>query len=165
MEDRYDSEELNKAKVDEKAKPGFLGLSSNLWRLAAVLAIAQFSTALWKWEFSIFLEGFLDPWQMGVIFSSATFTGLIASIFSGYLADFIGRKKTIALGFIPIAIGLFTLSYFPIWPFIPIQYGLVWFGMSTSRLMSRAIPADEIAAGWIRPPNRIRFIQFGISIK
>ncbi|MCK5388979.1 MAG: hypothetical protein KAJ36_00710, partial [Candidatus Thorarchaeota archaeon] len=146
MEDGYDPEKPNKARVDNNSKPGFLGLSSNLWRLAAVLAIAQFSTALWKWEFSIFLEEFLQPWQMGVIFSTATFMGLIASIFSGYLADFIGRKRTIALGFIPISIGLLTLSYFPIWPFIPIQYGLVWFGMSTSRLMSRAIPADEIAA-------------------
>ncbi len=160
MEDGYDPELLKDANVDNSTKPGFLGLSSNLWRLAAVLAIAQFSTALWKWEFSIFLEGFLDPWQMGVIFSSATFTGLIASIFSGYLADFIGRKRTIALGFIPISIGLLTLSYFPIWPFIPIQYGLVWFGMSTSRLMSRAIPADEIAADdGLKPARRLMMVM------
>jgi len=160
MEDTHDSDQLNKIKVANAAKPGFLGLSSNLWRLAAVLAIAQFSTALWKWEFSIFLEGFLQPWQMGVVFSSATFTGLVASIFSGYLADFIGRKKTIALGFIPIAIGLLTLSYFPVWPFIPIQYGLVWFGMSTSRLMSRAIPADEIAADdGLKPARRLMMVM------
>lgn len=160
MEDTHDSDLQNKIKRNNGAKPGFLGLSSNLWRLAAVLAIAQFSTALWKWEFSIFLEGFLQPWQMGVVFSSATFTGLIASIFSGYLADFIGRKKTIALGFIPIAIGLLTLSYFPVWPFIPIQYGLVWFGMSTSRLMSRAIPADEIAADdGLKPARRLMMVM------
>ncbi|MCK5264814.1 MAG: hypothetical protein KAR03_04340 [Candidatus Thorarchaeota archaeon] len=160
MEDGYDPEKPNKARVDNNSKPGFLGLSSNLWRLAAVLAIAQFSTALWKWEFSIFLEEFLQPWQMGVIFSTATFMGLIASIFSGYLADFIGRKRTIALGFIPISIGLLTLSYFPIWPFIPIQYGLVWFGMSTSRLMSRAIPADEIAADdGLKPARRLMMVM------
>ena len=146
MEDRYSPEPVDEAKVSEGAKPGRLGLSSNLWRLAAVLAIAQFSTALWKWEFSVFLEGFLEPWQMGVIFSTATFAGLVASIFSGYIADFIGRRLTIALGFIPVSIGLFALAYFPIWPFIPVQYGLVWFGMSTSRLMARAIPADEIAS-------------------
>ncbi|MCK4567592.1 MAG: hypothetical protein KAU48_09815, partial [Candidatus Thorarchaeota archaeon] len=157
MEDGYDPEPLKSA---NRAKPGFLGLSSNLWRLAAVLAIAQFSTALWKWEFSIFLEEFLQPWQMGVIFSTATFAGLIASIFSGYLADFIGRKRTIALGFIPISIGLLTLSYFPIWPFIPIQYGLVWFGMSTSRLMSRAIPGDEIAADdGSKPARRLMMVM------
>ena len=146
MEDRSDSKLFEKPRGVNNTRPGFLGLSSNLWRLASVLAIAQFSTALWKWEFSVFLEGFLEPWQMGVVFSTATFTGLIASIFSGYIADFIGRRWTIALGFIPVSIGLFTLSYFPIWPAIPIQYGLVWFGMSTSRLMARAIPADEIAA-------------------
>ncbi len=159
MEDGYDQEP---PKNINSTKPGFLGLSSNLWGLAAVLAIAQFSTALWKWEFSIFLEDFLflQPWQMGVIFSTATFAGLIASIFSGYLADFIGRKRTIALGFIPISIGLLTLSYFPIWPFIPIQYGLVWFGMSTSRLMSRAIPADEIAADdGSKPARRLMMVM------
>jgi len=160
MKDRYDSDELDQIKIDNRVRPGFLGLSSNLWRLAAVLAVAQFSTSLWKWEFSIFLEGFLQPWQMGIIFSSATFTGLVASIFSGYLADFIGRKKTIALGFIPISIGLLTLSYFPIWPFIPIQYGLVWFGMSTSRLMARAIPADEIAADdGLKPARRLMMVM------
>ena len=146
MEDRYNPEFVDNTNEMARKKPGRLGLSSNLWRLAAVLAIAQFSTALWKWEFSVFLEGFLDPWQMGVIFSTATFTGLIASIFSGYIADFIGRRLTIALGFIPVSIGLFALAYFPVWPFIPVQYGLVWFGMSTSRLMARAIPADEIAS-------------------
>ena len=146
MEDSSDSDLFEQTRRENNARPGRLGLSSNLWRLAAVLAIAQFSTALWKWEFSVFLEGFLEPWQMGVVFSTATFTGLIASVFSGYIADFIGRRWTIALGFIPVSIGLLTLSYFPIWPFIPIQYGLVWFGMSTSRLMARAIPADEIAS-------------------
>ncbi len=157
MEDGYEQEPPKNA---NSTKLGFLGLSSNLWRLAAVLAIAQFSTALWKWEFSIFLEEFLQPWQMGVIFSTATFAGLIASIFSGYLADFIGRKRTIALGFIPISIGLLTLSYFPIWPFIPIQYGLVWFGMSSSRLMSRAIPADEIAADdGSKPARRLMMVM------
>lgn len=144
--DNSDSDTYEQKRRENNARPGLLGLSSNLWRLAAVLAIAQFSTALWKWEFSVFLGGFLEPWQMGVVFSTATFTGLIASIFSGYIADFIGRRWTIALGFVPVSIGLLSLSYFPVWPAIPIQYGLVWFGMSTSRLMARAIPADEIAA-------------------
>jgi MFS family permease len=129
-----------------RSRPGRLGLSPNLWRLAAVIAIAQFSTALWKWEFGIFLEGFLEPWQIGFVFSIATFTGLIGSVSSGYIADFIGRKWTISIGFLPIVIGLFTMSFFPIWPYIAIQYGLVWFGMSTARLMASAIPADEIAS-------------------
>ncbi|MFW9839026.1 MAG: MFS transporter, partial [Candidatus Thorarchaeota archaeon] len=132
--------------VDPQSRPGRFGLSPNLWRLAAVIAIAQFSTALWKWQFGIFLEGYLEPWQIGLVFSIATFTGLIGSISSGYIADFIGRKWTISIGFLPIVIGLLTMSFFPIWPFVAVQYGLVWFGMSTTRLMSRAIPADEIAA-------------------
>ena len=132
--------------ADLSSRPGRLGLSPNLWRLAAVIAIAQFSTSLWKWEFGIFLEGFLEPWQIGFVFSIATFTGLIGSVSSGYIADFIGRKKTISIGFLPIVIGLFTMSFIPLWPYIAVQYGLVWFGMSTARLMSRAIPADEIAA-------------------
>ncbi len=48
--------------ADLSSRPSRLGLSPNLWRLAAVIAIAQFSTSLWKWEFGIFLEGFLEPW-------------------------------------------------------------------------------------------------------
>ncbi len=136
------------AEVDPRTRPGRLGLSPNLWRVAAVIAIAQFSTSLWKWEFGIFLEETLlfEPWQLGVVFSVATLTGLLSSGFAGYIADFIGRRWTIAMGFIPVTIGLITLSYFPIWPIVPIQYGLVWFGMSTARLMARAMPADEIAA-------------------
>ncbi|RDE11382.1 MAG: hypothetical protein C4K48_11870 [Candidatus Thorarchaeota archaeon] len=127
-------------------KPGFLGLSNNLWRLALVMGIAQLSLALWKWEFSIFLERFLQPWQMGIVFSAATFAGLIASVFAGYIADFIGRRWTVALGFLPVTFGLATMSYIPIWPFVAVQFSLVWFGMSTARLMARAIPADEIAS-------------------
>ncbi|TFG34647.1 MFS transporter [Candidatus Thorarchaeota archaeon] len=154
MDDTYDPPSIDFIDRVHRTHLGFLGLSKNLWRLAAVLAIAQFSTALWKWEFSIFLEGFLEPWQMGVVFSGATFAGLVASVFSGYIADFIGRRWTISLGFIPVIIGLITLSYFPIWPFVAVQYGLVWFGMSTSRLISRAIPADEIASDHGHNPAR-----------
>lgn len=144
-EDEWTADE-QMIEADPNSRPGRLGLSPNLWRLAAVIAIAQFSTSLWKWEFGIFLEGFLEPWQIGFVFSIATFTGLIGSVSSGYIADFIGRKWTISLGFLPIVIGLFTMSFIPLWPYVAVQYGLVWFGMSTARLMSRAIPADEIAA-------------------
>jgi MFS family permease len=140
--------------------PGFLGLSRNLWRLAAVMGIAQISVALWKWEFGIFLKGFLQPWQIAVVFSTATFTGLIGSISAGYIADFIGRRRTIALGLIPSTIGLFLLSYIPVWPMVAVQYGLVWFGMTTARLMSRAIPADEIASdGGLKPARRMMMVM------
>jgi len=143
-----------KAQEPTAASSGFLGLSNNLWRLAAVMGIAQLSVSLWKWEFSIFLERFLAPWQIGVVFSVATFAGLIASISSGYIADFIGRRWTIALGFLPVTFGLVTMSIVPIWPYVAVQFALVWFGMSTARLMSRAIPADEIASDDGRNPAR-----------
>ena len=146
--------------LDNSSRPGRLGLSPNLWRLAAVIAIAQFATALWKWEFGIFLERFLEPWQIGLVFSIATLTGLIGSVGSGYIADFIGRKWTLSIGFLPIVIGLFTMSYFPIWPYVAVQYGLVWFGMSTARLMARAIPADEIAADdGANPARRLMMVM------
>lgn len=156
-------ESSNDGFTDERnVKPpsrGFLGLSSNLWRLAAVMGISQISVALWKWEFGIFLEGYLEPWQLGLVFSVATLTGLIGSISSGYIADFIGRRKTIALGLIPATVGLLLLSYVPIWPLVAIQYGLVWFGMSTVRLMSRAMPADEIASdGGLNPARRMMMV-------
>jgi len=150
----------HETELNRGSRPGRLGLSPNLWRLAAVIAIAQFSTALWKWEFSIFLERFLAPWQIGLVFSIATFTGLIGSVGSGYIADFIGRKWTISIGFLPIIIGLMTMSIFPIWPFVAVQYGLVWFGMSTTRLMARAIPADEIAADdGANPARRLMMVM------
>ncbi|MHA2116874.1 MAG: hypothetical protein ACXABM_15360, partial [Candidatus Thorarchaeota archaeon] len=158
-DDPSTSEEIRRI-VDSNSLPGRLGLSPNLWRLAAVIAIAQFATSLWKWEFGIFLEGFLDPWQIGLVFSIATFTGLIGSVGSGYIADFIGRKWTISIGFLPIVIGLFTMSFFPIWPYVAVQYGLVWFGMSTARLMARAIPADEIAADdGAKPARRLMMVM------
>ena len=36
------------AEADPRTRPGRLGLSPNLWRVAAVIAIAQFSTSLWN---------------------------------------------------------------------------------------------------------------------
>jgi hypothetical protein len=140
--------------VNESKRSNFLGLSPNLWRLAFVLAIGQLSIGLWKWHYSIFLETVIEPWQMGLTFSIGTFAALIGSILSGTVTDFIGRKWTTAIAFIPIALGLLTMSYFPIWPLIPIQFGLIWYGMSTVRIMSRAIPADEIAQDLGRDPAK-----------
>ena len=142
------------AMTNESKKSGFLGLSPNLWRLAFVLGIGQFSIGVWKWQYSIFLETLVEPWQMGLTFSIGTFAALVGSILSGTVTDFIGRKWTTAIAFLPIAIGLFAMSYFPIWPLIPIQFGLIWYGMSTVRIMSRAIPADEIARDLGRDPAK-----------
>jgi predicted MFS family arabinose efflux permease len=133
---------------------GFLGLSPNLWRVAFVLAISQLSISLWSWEFSIFLNDIIEPWQMGLVFSLGTFAALVGSILSGIIADFVGRKWTLATAFIPMFLGLITLSYLPIWPLIPLQYGLVWYGMTTIRIMLPAIPSDEIVSNDMRNPAK-----------
>ncbi|MHA1637995.1 MAG: MFS transporter [Candidatus Thorarchaeota archaeon] len=139
---------------DGTTKSEFMGLSRNLWRLAIVLAVAQFSIALWKWEFSIFLYTFTEQWMMGVTFSLATFAALVGGFFSGTIADFIGRKRAMMLGFIPVAVGLFLMAYYPIWPIILVQTGFVWYGMSSFRMMGQAIPADEIAQNDKKNPAR-----------
>jgi MFS family permease len=127
-----------------RSDSGFLGLSRNLWRLAIVTGIAQFSISLWNWEFSIFLETFLEPLQMGLMFSIGTLASLLGYFLSGAIADLIGRKRTMAFAFIPIVIGLLSLANYPVWPLIPLEYAFVMFGWSFIIIMSRAIPADEI---------------------
>ncbi|MHA2041329.1 MAG: MFS transporter [Candidatus Thorarchaeota archaeon] len=134
--------------VDEneslQSASGFLGLNRSLWRLAIVTGIAQFSISLWSWEFGIFIETFLEPWQMGLLFSISTVASLLGYFLSGAIADLIGRKRTMVFAFIPIAIGLLALASYPVWPVIPLEYALVMFGWSFILIMSRAIPADEI---------------------
>lgn len=61
----------------------FLGLSPNLWRLALVLAITQFSIGLWKWEYGVFLETIFEPWQIGITFSIIPLSHLLGSILAG----------------------------------------------------------------------------------
>jgi MFS family permease len=128
----------------EEESFGFLGLSSSLWRLAIVVGIAQFTISIWNWEFSIFLETFLEPWQMGLTFSTSTIASLLGYFLSGTIADRIGRKKTLMFAFLPAALGLFFLVNYPMWPFIPLEYASIMFGWSFILIMSRAIPADEI---------------------
>jgi MFS family permease len=123
---------------------GFLGLSNSLWRLAIVVGIAQFSISIWNWEFSIFLETFLEPWQLGLTFSVSTIASLMGYFLSGTIADRIGRKKTMMFAFLPAALGLLLLVNYPVWPFIPLEYASIMFGWSFILIMSRAIPADEI---------------------
>ncbi|MHA2140717.1 MAG: MFS transporter [Candidatus Thorarchaeota archaeon] len=123
---------------------GFLGLSKSLWRLAIVIGVAQFSISVWNWEFSIFIETFLEPWQMGLLFSISTVASLLGYFLSGAIADLIGRKRTMAFSFIPISIGLLSMANYPAWPAISLEYALIMFGWSFLIIMSRAIPADEI---------------------
>ncbi len=135
---------------------GFLGLSRNLWKLALMMGVAQFSIGLWKWEFGIFLEyGVLfEPWQMGITFSTGMLATLLGSFISGTIADFLGRRWTMVVSLLPIAVGLLIMSYLPIWPLIPIQWALIWMGMSSVRTMSAAIPADEVVADAGRNPAK-----------
>ncbi len=158
MPDGREVESLSEGRVQETSSSGFMGLSRNLWKLAAVMGVAQFSVALWKWEFSIFLRTMVDPWQMGLIFSFGTLASLIAGFVSGTVADLIGRKRSMAFGLIPVAVGLLAMSYFPLWPLIILQFGLVWYGLSTIRIISQAMPADEIARDKGRNPAR-RFMM------
>jgi MFS family permease len=154
MNDDYSLDDIETEQRVEFTNRMFLGLTPNLWRLAVVLAVAQFSIGLWKWQYGIYLETIIEPWQMGLTFSVGMFAALFGNFFSGTIADFIGRKRTLASAFIPITIGLITLSIFPVWPLIPLQWGLIWYGANNIRIMSRAIPADEIAADAGRKPAR-----------
>ncbi|MHA1905232.1 MAG: hypothetical protein ACW977_14865 [Candidatus Thorarchaeota archaeon] len=154
MNDDYSLDDKAAEPRVEFTKKMLLGLTPNLWRLALVLAVAQFSIGLWKWQYGIYLETIIEPWQMGLTFSVGMFAALFGNFFSGTIADFIGRKRTLASAFIPIVIGLITLSIFPVWPLIPLQWGLIWYGANNIRIMSRAIPADEIAADAGRKPAR-----------
>ena len=64
-----------------------LGLNMNLWRLAIVTGIAQFSMSLWAWEFSIFLEydvGVLR-WQIGAALSIGTLAMIIGFMASSWI--------------------------------------------------------------------------------
>jgi MFS family permease len=123
----------------------WLGLSGNLWRLAGVTGVAQFSMSLWSWQFGIFLAGVVEKWQIGLTFSIGTFAMILGYAVSGTVADFIGRKNALTFSFIPMFGGLFFLRFFPIWPLIPVEYGVTSFGWAFVVIMSRAMPADEIS--------------------
>jgi MFS family permease len=122
-----------------------MGLSGNLWRLAAVTGVAQFCMSLWAWQFGIFLAGVVEKWQIGLTFSIGTFAMIVGYGVSGTVADFIGRKNAMIFSFIPMFAGLLALRFLPIWPLIPLEYGVTSFGWAFVVIMSRAMPADEIA--------------------
>jgi len=125
-----------------------LGLNMNLWRLALVTGIAQFAMSLWLWEFSIFLEFEVNllRWQIGASYSVGTLAMILGFMASGIIADFIGRKNTMVISFIPMTIGLLGMWLNPAWPFIAIAYGIAEFGWASILVITAAIPADEIVA-------------------
>ncbi|NHJ14492.1 MAG: MFS transporter [Candidatus Thorarchaeota archaeon] len=128
------------------AQRTFLSLNSVLWRLAIVAGIAQFSVSVWVWTFAIFLEPILDPLRIGLTFSVGSLAALAGYPVSGVMADFIGRKKSLVLSFIPQIGGLYLLWTYPIWPVVPVAYSLHSFGWSFVLVISRAMPADHVTS-------------------
>lgn len=123
----------------------FLGLNSVLWRIAIISGIAQFSVSVWAWEFALFLEPILDPFRIGLTFSAGTLAALLGYPIAGFISDAFGRKKTLIISYIPQFLGIIFLFTYPIWPLVPISYGIHSFGWSFVIMMSRAMPADEIS--------------------
>lgn len=121
--------DIDDSTVEVREKPRIrFGLSGNLWRVAIVTGIAQFSVSIWTWHFGIFLAGVVERWQIGLTFSVGTFAMILGYTASGTISDFIGRKNAMTFSFIPIALGLLALRFFPVWPFILVEYALVQFG-------------------------------------
>ena len=131
-----------------------LGLNGTLWRLAIVAGVAQLSVSIWTWQFAIFLDSFLSPWDVGLVFTLGSLVSLAGFPISGALSDYFGRKKTMVFGFIPLCIGLFLLYLFPYWPYVIGSYGLTQFGWSFIIIISRAMPADEIAKHKLHDPTK-----------
>jgi len=144
--DTTESPEATESARKKTGQRSILGLSDNLWRLALVVGVAQFSWSIWGWLFGIFLETIVEPWQMALTFSAGTFAMIVGLPVSGYIADMMGRKNAMVFSFIPLSIGLLMLALIPIWPLLPLAYGLASFGWSFILIISRAVPADEIAA-------------------
>jgi MFS family permease len=125
-------------------KSSFLGLDSALWRLAIVTGVAQLSASIWIWQFAISLESFLLPWQIGVTFAVGSLAALIGYPVSGFMADLVGRKRSLVFSFIPQTAGILLLFLLPVWPLVLISYGLESFGWAFILVISRAMPADRI---------------------
>jgi MFS family permease len=131
--------------------------------MALVVGLAQFSMSFWAWQFAIFLEFdlastfgvFLERWEIGFVFSVGTGATILGYVLSGTIADLIGRKNTMVMAFVPMAIGLVGLRFYPTWPVIILEYALVQFGWAFVIIVSSAIAADEIAVTAGRNSARI----------
>jgi len=151
--------------MDQSAVPRreILGLSGDLWRLAIVVGIAQFSMSIWGWRFGIFMQENLvtldGTLQMGFTYAAGTLAALIGFNSSGLISDLIGRKRTMQLGFLPMILGLGMLSFMPVWPWIPLAYASVNLGWSFILIISRAVPADVIASrGGSNAPRKFMMV-------
>ncbi len=140
--------------VIETRRHEILGLNGTLWRLAIVAGVAQLSVSIWTWQFAIFLDSFLSPWDVGLTFTIGSLASLVGFPISGALADYFGRKKTMIFAFVPLCLGLFLLYSMPTWPFVAAFYGLTQFGWSFIIIITRAMPADEIANKRLEDPTK-----------
>ncbi|NWF95987.1 MAG: hypothetical protein HXY34_07560 [Candidatus Thorarchaeota archaeon] len=124
-----------------------LGLTPNLWRLAIVIGMAQFAMSIWTWRYAIFIEPILTgEYQMSLTFVAGTMAALIGYLASGMISDVIGRRKTMTVAFVPMILGLVLTFAIPVWPWLPFAYALISLGWSFILIISRAMPADIIAA-------------------
>ena len=130
--------------TDNQLQETFFGLTPRLWRLAIVIGVAQFSWSIWGWQFGIFLQTFLTEQQIGITFSAGTIASLAGLPLSGIIADRFGRRNTLVASFLPIFLGLLLLAVVPVWPLVPLFYGLVGFGWSFVLVIARAVPADQM---------------------
>jgi hypothetical protein len=74
----------------------FLGLSSTLWRLSSVVAVAQFAWSIWYWQFSVFLMDYVAEWQIGVVLAAGSVATLVGYPISGTVhckLDKVGHKS------------------------------------------------------------------------
>jgi MFS family permease len=102
--------------------------------------------SVWAWQFGIFLQSTVDHvWQIGLTFSIGTFASIIGFVVSGTIADYMGRKNVMIFAFLPMFVGLVTLRFFPVWPWIPLEYATIQIGWAFILIMSSAIPADELS--------------------
>jgi MFS family permease len=102
--------------------------------------------SVWAWQFGIFLQSTVNQvWQIGITFSIGTFASIIGYAVSGTIADYIGRKNVMIFAFVPMFAGLIALRFYPVWPWIPIEYATIQIGWAFIIIMTSAIPADELA--------------------
>ncbi|WGX75377.1 MFS transporter [Paraclostridium bifermentans] len=106
-------------------------LSKNIKLFLTINLIASFAMGIFNMFVGIYLKeiGYKEQF-VGSVLSINTFSIAIGSIFSAYLIERIGRKKSFNLGFICIAIGSIFIVFFNNSNLILIMAIINGFGMS-----------------------------------
>lgn len=87
-----------------------------------------------------------EEFQMGATYTAGTVALLFGFYASGMASDLIGRRRTMIVAFLPMVAGLSGMTLFPVWPAIPLFYAMAQCGWSFVLIITRAMPADVIAA-------------------